>query len=245
MNLSREMKAQRKATQQTAPAWLMGVPALVADNEDPDRQHRIKVTIPSIDPDIVYDEWARQMVLSCLGDGFGAAWVPPKGSEVVLFGQLGEKHHLFYASLYNEEMRVPEGYPDERSVGAKVPENLRFRAEELGRFDAKNVEINADELCRTTAQNAEEIIEQLHKTTAQTIETAATGQNKMTGNTALVEAVGEAKFKGGTVVIQSDGSIQITANGNVSISTSGNMAATAGGNMTLQGRTVAKVGPTI
>ena len=54
---------------------MMGVTAIVAENQDPELQHRVKVVIPSIDEDMVFDEWARQMVF-CLGNGFGTAFIP-------------------------------------------------------------------------------------------------------------------------------------------------------------------------
>lgn len=106
--------------------WLIGESAIVADNDDPERQHRVRVVIPSIDENMIYDYWARQLVF-CLGDGFGSAFIPPKGSEVVLFGQLGQKYNLFYASVYNEEMTMPEDF-DDKKVGIKAPDDLKLIA---------------------------------------------------------------------------------------------------------------------
>lgn len=121
--------------------WLMGVAGIVADNDDPERQHRVRLIIPSIDEDEIYDEWARQMVF-CLGDGFGSAFIPPKGSEVVLFGCLGQKYNLFYASLYNEEMAVPEGFDDEKNVGVHAPEDLTLIAEQKAEIKGAQVVAN-------------------------------------------------------------------------------------------------------
>lgn len=122
--------------------WLMGVPAIVADNDDPEKQHRVRVVIPSIDEDQIFDEWARQMVF-CLGDGFGSAFIPPKGSEVVLFGQLGQKYNLFYASLYNEEMEMPDGFSSEMNVGIHAPGNLKFIAEQSAKLKGNNATVEA------------------------------------------------------------------------------------------------------
>lgn len=106
----------------------MGVAAIVAENEDPERQHRVKVVIPSIDEDIVYDEWARQMVF-CMGQGYGSVFIPPVGSEVVLFGQLGQKFNLFYASVYNEEMEIAADFEDSTISGFRVPGDLAMIAD--------------------------------------------------------------------------------------------------------------------
>jgi len=132
--------------------WLIGVPAIVADNKDPERQHRVRVIIPSIDEDLMFDEWARQMVF-CLGNGYGSAFIPPKGSEVVLFGQLGQKFNLFYASLYNEDMLVPDGFNDEMTVGIHAPGNLKLIAEMLAKIEAQNVELIAETSAKLQGQN--------------------------------------------------------------------------------------------
>ena len=142
--------------------WLMGVPAIVADNQDPETQHRVRVIIPSIDEDMIYDEWTRQMVF-CLGDGFGTAFIPPVNSEVVLFGQLGQKYNLFYASLYNEEMSIPAGFDSEMSVGIHAPGDLKFIAEEVAKILARNIEFSAEQTAKILAQNVEATAEQVNK----------------------------------------------------------------------------------
>lgn len=172
--------------------WLMGVPGIVADNQDPERQHRVRVIIPSIDEDLIFDEWARQMVY-CLGNGFGTAFIPPKGSEVVLFGQLGQKFNLFYASLYNEEMFVPEGFDNEMTAGIHAPGDLKLIAEQLALLSGLNVEINATVLAKILGQN---------------IQSEAQAENKVQGQT--------VKLEGSTIMMNGDGSISITG-GNVTI----------------------------
>ena len=139
-------RAINKAAQQTISEdgrWLMGVPAIVADNQDPENQHRVRVIIPSIDENLIFDEWARQMVF-CLGNGFGSFFIPPKGSEVVLFGQLGQKFNLFYASLYNEDFHVPPDYENDAMAGLRVPGDLKMIAELDAQLRAGRVEIEAD-----------------------------------------------------------------------------------------------------
>ena len=165
--------------------WMTGVTGIVADNDDPERQHRVRVIIPSIDEDMIYDEWARQMVF-CLGDGYGTAFIPPKGSEVVLFGQLGQKYNLFYASLYNEEMAVPEGFDSEKTAGIHAPKDLKLIAEEKETLKAKNIEINAAQLAEMEAL-----------------------QIKIGGTTLSIDGSGIVTIKGTTVAISSTAALTL------------------------------------
>lgn len=164
--------------------WLTGVPAIVADNNDPDRQHRVRVIIPSIDENEIFDEWARQMVF-CMGKGFGSAFIPPKGSEVVLFGQLGQKFNLFYASLYNEEMTLP-GEFNSTTAGVHVPGNLKLIAEQLAQLKGTNLEAIAGQLAKIIGAE---------------VEVTADGKVKVAGST--------IEFNGDSIKIQG-GSVQIT-----------------------------------
>lgn len=123
--------------------WLMGVPAIVADNADPLKMHRIRCLIPSIDEENIYDIWIRQLVF-CLGNGYGSFFIPPLGSEVVLFGQIGQKYDLFYASVYNEEHFMPPDCEDETVAGVRVPGDLKLIADCDTQVRAGRVEIEAD-----------------------------------------------------------------------------------------------------
>lgn len=221
-------------------SWLMGVAGIVADNQDPEKQHRVKVIIPSIDEDVVYDEWARQMVF-CLGAGFGTAFIPPKGSEVVLFGQLGQKYNLFYASVYNEDFMLPDGYPDENTAGAHAPGNLKFIAELLATLKGQNVEVIAAQLAKTTGQNIESLAQQLHKITGQNVESIAAALNKVAGQTVKLEGV-TIDVGGTTVQISGSGSVSITGN---AISVNGTAVTINGSSVTIRGRPVSPFGPPI
>jgi len=151
MSLYKEMKKASRNASSEDGNWLFGVPAIVADNNDPENQHRIRVIIPSIDEDLIFDEWARQFVF-CLGDGFGSAFIPPKGAEVVLFGQLGQKYNLFYASLYNEENFISSELSKDVS-GFHVPKDLKIIADNNSQFLAQNIEINAQSKAEIKGEN--------------------------------------------------------------------------------------------
>jgi hypothetical protein len=110
--------------------WMTGVPALVAETEDPEHEHRIRVVIPVMDEEKIYPEWVRWLGGLVLGPGFGAFFLPPKGAEVMLFGQLGQKHHLFYlGGLYNEDFKVPADFTNAAVAGFRVPGDLKLIAE--------------------------------------------------------------------------------------------------------------------
>ena len=205
--------------------WMMGVPAIVADNADPENQHRVRVVIPTIDEDLIFDEWARQMVF-CLVDGYGSAFIPPKGSEVVLFGQLGQKYILLYALLYNEEMSVPEGFNDEMTVGVHAPGNLHLIAEELVKIQA---------------QNFDAIIEQTAKILAQNIESNASQLNKIIGNQIRLEG-SQVRAEGNQIQLQGT---TITINGNGSISIQGGNVQIGGTSVRIHNRIVNPAGPPI
>lgn len=87
--------------------WFCGVEGIVADNEDPLHLNRIKAIIPIIDEENVYDVWARRMCLFVGAPGYGDFHPPELKTEVVLFGRMGHKHHLFYAPVCNEDYPVP------------------------------------------------------------------------------------------------------------------------------------------
>jgi len=108
---------------------LICVEAIVSVTDDPEHQHRIKVVIPMMDEDRVRDEWVRPMVPYVGGPGFGSFFVPAKGSEVVLFGRLGQKHSLFYMSVYNETHPVPADFQlqdPETVAGFRVPVDFKL-----------------------------------------------------------------------------------------------------------------------
>ncbi|HKO43324.1 MAG TPA: phage baseplate assembly protein V [Pyrinomonadaceae bacterium] len=128
-NLIQQM---RRASKEDIDDRLICVEAIVAENEDPEHQHRIKVVIPTMDEHQVRDEWVRPMVPYVGGPGFGSFLVPPRGTEVVLFGRLGQKHNLFYLSVYNEDCPVPTDFQQqhpETVAGFRVPGDFKLIVE--------------------------------------------------------------------------------------------------------------------
>lgn len=87
--------------------WMVCVNGLVADVDDPEGLHRIRVIIPSIEEDLVHDEWVTALMPWVGPTGYGPFNLPVLGSEVLLFGRLGQKHMLFYLSSFNEDYEPP------------------------------------------------------------------------------------------------------------------------------------------
>lgn len=120
---------RRTASQQDINDRLICVEAIVETTEDPEHQHRIKVVIPTMDEHRVRDEWVRPFVPYVGGPGFGSFFVPARGSEVMLFGRLGQKHNLFYLSVYNEDFPVPADFQQqhpETVAGFRVPGDFKL-----------------------------------------------------------------------------------------------------------------------
>lgn len=126
-------ESMRKNTSHGDDRWLVCVEGIVAINEDPENQHRIKVVIPLLDENSIYDKWVRQMGCYVGSNGFGSFFLPPLGSEVVLFGRLGQKHNLFYMSVYNEDFEVPADFRNESGsdavCGVRAPGDLKIITE--------------------------------------------------------------------------------------------------------------------
>jgi hypothetical protein len=106
--------------------WFTCVPAFVADNLDPEYQHRIKVIIPLIDEEKVHDDWVRQMGGFAGSAGYGQFDIPAVGSEVVLFSEFGQGENLYYMACYNELNVVPGDFPDETARGIRSDGDLKL-----------------------------------------------------------------------------------------------------------------------
>ena len=92
--------------------WMIAIEGVVVENNDPERMHRIKCTIPVIDESMVFDDWIPAMTPWCGAPGYGPVNPPALNSEVLLFGRLGEPDILFYLSRYNEDHLSPEEFTD-------------------------------------------------------------------------------------------------------------------------------------
>ncbi|PYS88967.1 MAG: hypothetical protein DMF64_18865 [Acidobacteria bacterium] len=104
---------------------MVAVEGIVADTGDPEQMHRVRVVIPLIDESEVHDEWIPALVPWVGANHYGPVHLPEIGSEVLLFGRLGQKHTLFYLSRFNEDFNVPGEFAD-RSRGLKCDTPYRL-----------------------------------------------------------------------------------------------------------------------
>lgn len=106
--------------EETPDRWFSGVEGIVAVNEDPKRRGRVKVIIPLVSEEEVYDVWARRVQLFVGGPGYGDFHPPELNTEVVLWGRMGDPYNLFYAPLYNEDFPVPSEFQDTAVRGLRT-----------------------------------------------------------------------------------------------------------------------------
>ena len=109
--------------------WMIAVEAFVTNTNDPEGMHRIKVVIPSMDEDYIHDEWVTALVPWVGKSGYGPVGLPTLGSEVLLFGRLGQKHSLFYLCRFNEDFLIPAGFVDYNARGLKTDGQYKLLAD--------------------------------------------------------------------------------------------------------------------
>ena len=79
---------------------------LVDDNDDPDREGRVRIRLPWLD-DATVTDWCR-VVQPYAGDGFGATFVPEVGTEVLVAFVHGDMNEpVVIGGLYNGKDKPP------------------------------------------------------------------------------------------------------------------------------------------
>jgi uncharacterized protein involved in type VI secretion and phage assembly len=226
--------------------WVHGESAIVVDNDDPERRHRIKVAIPSIDEDMVFDQWVSPASPFSMGDGFGSVHIPEIGSEVLLDGTLGQKYNFTYkGSVYNEEAATPEELgPD--TPGVKVPKNYAIIATLLAKIQSleDNIELLAQKLAKIEAENIEITATERTSVTGQDVDVTAEQTITHASNQIELNADGSIDINSGTCHIASNGAVSVNGTA-ITIAGTANVNITAGAVLKLEGRTVNKVGPPI
>lgn len=119
------------AENQSGDRWVIGVEAHVADVSDPEGMHRVRVVIDSIDEAEIHDEWIPALTSWVGRSGYGPVNLPEPGTEVLLFGRLGQKHSLFYLCRYNEDSPVPGEFVSDEARGLKTDGRYKLLADLL------------------------------------------------------------------------------------------------------------------
>ena|ERR1041385_5431967 len=131
--------------------WMIAVEGTVDDNEDPEKRHRIKVKIPIIDENLVFDKWVEQLVVYVGAPGYGSFFVPEKDTRVILFGRLGQKHNLYYMPVYDEKSQVPEDFSSVAMFGYRVPGDFKIICDGDLQLSAGGIHLEAKGAINITA----------------------------------------------------------------------------------------------
>jgi uncharacterized protein involved in type VI secretion and phage assembly len=104
--------------------WLGVYPARVVDNQDPDKQGRVKVRLPwSPDGSSAYETWAR-LATTMAGNSRGTWFVPDTDDEVlVAFGGGNPDHPFVVGALWNGQDSPPQAMDSGNNVKAIVSRN--------------------------------------------------------------------------------------------------------------------------
>jgi uncharacterized protein involved in type VI secretion and phage assembly len=104
--------------------WLGVYPAAVVDNQDPDRQGRVKVRLPwSPDGSSAYESWARLATMMG-GNNRGTWFVPDNGDEVLVAFAAGNPNHPYVVgALWNGQDSAPHTMDSDNNVKAIVSRN--------------------------------------------------------------------------------------------------------------------------
>ena len=93
------------ATGDRIPGVAIGI---VTDNDDPDKQGRVKVKLPWLDDDA--ETWWARLAQPGAGKDYGMAWIPQVGDEVLVAFEQGSIAHPFViGGLWNGKDAAPLG----------------------------------------------------------------------------------------------------------------------------------------
>lgn len=93
------------ATGDRIPGVAIGI---VTDNDDPDKQGRVKVKLPWLDDDA--ETWWARLAQPGAGKDYGMAWIPQVGDEVLVAFEQGSVAHPFViGGLWNGKDAAPLG----------------------------------------------------------------------------------------------------------------------------------------
>lgn len=107
--------------QPTSARWFGVYPAVVTDNQDPDGQGRVRVTLPwSPDSTDRYDAWARLATMMA-GNARGTWFIPDVDDEVLVsFGGGNPDQPYVVGALWNGVDAAPESIDGDNNIKAIV-----------------------------------------------------------------------------------------------------------------------------
>jgi Rhs element Vgr protein len=199
--------------------------AVVLDNEDPDREERIKVRIPIIDPE-GEGIWAR-IAFPDAGNGRGLIFRPETGDEVVVgFMYDDPRQPLILGQLHSSSHRSPlEPSNQNHEKGYVSISGLKL----IFNDDRKDVSIETPGGNKVSVSDADKKIE-LEDQNGNKI---SMGQQGIT-----ISSSQKIELEAGTELVLGGVSIKTTASGNLEIGGSGSVKLESSGMMTIRGSLV-------
>jgi len=212
------MSSTATAARSTDRRYYGVVEALVVQNDDSEKEGRVKVQYPWFD-DTMISEWCRVCQLYA-GAGYGAFWTPEIGDEVLVSFVHGDmRHPIVLGGLYN---------------GTDKPATHR-----LNDKDEKLIRTKAGHQILLVDTAGEERIVIVDKSEKHQIE-ISTKDNSIT----ISSTGGKITFAAKEIEIQADDKLSIKANSIIAEAQSdvevkaASIDAKASGNMTLKGSTI-------
>lgn len=191
--------------QQSVPGVAM---AIVADNEDPQKLGRVKLTYPWREAE---DEsyWAR-IAVPMAGPDMGTYFLPEEGDEVLVGFENGDLEYPYVlGGLWNGQREPPEdnadGENDIRTIRSRSGHELTFDDAEAG--GAITIETDAGHTVTLDDESGSEEIAIEDKS----------GQNSLT----LDPNTGEIELQAGSSLSIEAPNIELTGEGSVSIESNG------------------------
>lgn len=184
------------------------VPALVTNNDDPEKNGRVKLKFPWLD-DGYESDWARLIQLGA-GPDSGAVWIPEVNDEVIVGFEHGDMHRPYVVGgIWNgvDKPRLGDGLFDNGKV--KRRGFVSRRGHRVILFDAPD----KSGIALLTSDS----------------------KLKLALNETKAEIHVKAD---GTIVIESQGNLTLKSAANVSIEASGNLTLKGSGQVKVEGATV-------
>jgi len=151
-NLNELFERNEDALDADRPDFCHNLVGIVAINDDPEHQHRIKCVLPWIDEDRVHDRWIRRGgAWFTGGSGYGDFHPPDIGTEVIVFGAHGQKYHLFYQPVYNENYIVAADFRAPTVRGFRTDGDYKAMADLDFQIRAGRLHIETDSTARIIA----------------------------------------------------------------------------------------------
>lgn len=218
--------------QRRAPGTVGGlVPAIVTNNNDPEKLGRVKLKFPWLDDNLESD-WARTVQMG--GGSGGSLMIPEVDDEVLVGFEQGYLSRAFVlGGLYNGKDKPVAGDVAEFVGGGKV-KGRTFASRTKHRLELMDDPSKDGVLLVTGDGNLSLRLDKK----GTTIQVKSNGKVEISGDTDI------SMKAGGNAVIEATGNLDLKATGNVTVKATGNLKAEATGTFEASGMTSTVKGQT-